>query len=188
MEGPDTRFSCRCGALTGTMAGLTPQTGTRLVCHCEDCARALRHYGIDADTQTGVDLVQTTPDRIHIETGAENLGLARLSPKGLSRWYATCCGTPIFNTLSTPGLPFSTILTDRLEGTEAIGPALARVNKPPSMGKPASERIGKIVVSMLSRAAKARLSGRWRDTPFFDATTGQPVAEPELLPRDAGRL
>ncbi len=27
----------------------------------------------------------------------------------------------------------------------------------------------------------SRLSGRWKETPFFDAVTGRPVAEPELI-------
>jgi hypothetical protein len=35
--------------------------------------------------------------------------------------------------------------------------------------------------------AKARLSGRWRDTPFFDASTLEPVVPAEILSREERR-
>jgi len=47
----------------------------------------------------GVALYQTRPDCVHIDDGAEHLACLRLSPKGLLRWYASCCDTPLANTL-----------------------------------------------------------------------------------------
>jgi hypothetical protein len=46
-----------------------------------------------------------------------HLRLMRLSEKGLLRWYAGCCDTPLFNTMATPKVPFVGVLTDRLDDT-----------------------------------------------------------------------
>jgi hypothetical protein len=51
-------------------------------------------------------LPQTSPPCLTIEQGIEHVGCIRLSPKGLLRWYATCCNTPLANMLDKPGLPF----------------------------------------------------------------------------------
>ncbi len=183
----DTGFACRCGALKGRIVGLSPRIATRVACHCDDCVRALRHYGIEADAEAGVDLVQTTPDRVKFDHGLEHLAVARLSPKGLLRWYASCCGTPIFNTLPKPDLAFSTAHTSILAGTEAIGPVTAHVNWTGPDGKSKNRNLMGAMLAAMGRAAKARLTGGWKDTPFFDMSTHAPSREPELLPREAGR-
>lgn len=183
----EARFSCRCGALTGRLVGIDPREGTHLVCHCADCARADRAFGGAGDAAQGVALWQTTPDRVVIETGAAHLRLTRLSPRGLNRWVAGCCGTPMFNTLKGPGMPFVGVLVARLDSAAALGPVIAHGFLDTPGGK--SRHKGGLTVGarFVKRALRARLSGAWRATPFFDPESGAPVAEPEILPRDAGR-
>ncbi|MBF9060453.1 hypothetical protein HKCCSP123_14815 [Rhodobacterales bacterium HKCCSP123] len=183
----EARFSCRCGALTGRLVGIDPGEGTHLVCHCADCARADRAFGGAGDREQGVALWQTTPDRVMIEIGAEHLHLARLSPSGLNRWVAGCCGTPMFNTLNGPRLPFVGVLVSRLDSAAALGPVIAHGFIETPGGKSRHKGGLSVGARLVKRALRARLSGAWRATPFFDADSGAPVAEPEILPRDAGQ-
>lgn len=181
------RFSCRCGALTGQLTGIDPDEGTHVVCHCADCARADRHFGGPGDRAAGLAIWQTTPDRVEILTGAGHLRLTRLSPKGLNRWVAGCCGTPMFNTLKGPGMPFAGVLVDCLADRAALGPVIAHGFIEAPDGK--TRHQGGLTVGwrFAKRALGARLSGAWRKTPFFGLPGGEPVAEVEILPRDAGR-
>ena len=177
--GTDIGFSCRCGALTGTLKSVDPDEGTHALCHCASCRRALDLYGIPGTRAEGVGIFQTTPDRIEIAQGAEHLGVMKLSPKGLYRWYAKCCGTPMFNTARGPTPSFVGVQTSCLSETAPLGPVLAEGfmdTKPRHIG------LARMIWRFYRRALAARLTGRWRQTPFFDAD-GAPVAEPELAPR-----
>jgi hypothetical protein len=121
-------FSCRCGGIAGRLTGVDPDKGTHVRCHCDDCRRANAHFGIPGTREAGVGLWQTTPDKVKIDKGAVNLRLMRLSPRGLLRWYAGCCDTPLFNTMATPKVPFVGVLTDRLADTAPLGPSSPRAS------------------------------------------------------------
>jgi hypothetical protein len=100
---------CQCGAIQGTLHNVSPSTTQHLTCHCDDCRTFIRHIGRADDLLTahgGITVVQTSPPCLTIEQGIEHVGCIRLSPKGLLRWYATCCNTPLANMLDKPGLPF----------------------------------------------------------------------------------
>lgn len=177
-------FSCSCGSFAGHVSAEGQKSGLRLVCHCADC-RAAELYHHQPDPVEGVDLFQTAPHAITITKGAEHLRLLRLGPKGLFRWYAGCCGTPFANTLSKPQLAFVGVRTDLFEETEALGKVKAEANIPRA-GKPSQNKgMARMVFGIFSRMITARLSGLWRQTPFFDAETGAPVAEPEVLSKEA---
>jgi hypothetical protein len=77
------------------------------MCYCVDCQAFLHHLG-RADllaAHSGTDIVQVAPRRVTFDRGAERIVGVRLSPKGLYRWYASCCRTPLGNT-RTPAFPF----------------------------------------------------------------------------------
>ena len=85
------------------------RAGTRVTCYCADCQTAARlcpEPDALLGPAGGTDIWQTTPDRLTLVRGAEHLEIRRLSPKGLCRWTATCCETPLFNTLERLGFPF----------------------------------------------------------------------------------
>jgi hypothetical protein len=107
-------FSCRCNKIHGHLTDIDPDRGTHVRCHCDDCRRANAHFGIPGSRAEGVTLWQTTPDKVKIDEGAVHMRLMRLTSKGVLRWYAGCCGTPLFNTMATPKLPFVGVLTDRV--------------------------------------------------------------------------
>src|SRR5271170_7107234 len=90
---------CRCGAVRGVMTDVSPVTGNRVICHCNDCQAFARFLGQDGvlDARGGTDIFQVAPSQIRVTEGADHLVCVRLSEKGLFRWYAGCCKTPIGN-------------------------------------------------------------------------------------------
>ncbi|WP_424984763.1 DUF6151 family protein [Microbulbifer sp. S227A] len=181
---PSTTLSCTCGKVRGRVRPATSRTGTHLICHCRDCRAVGRYLGGGDAGPDGVDLVQTSPDTIEFETGTEYLAILRLSPKGPLRWYASCCKTPMFNTLARPGLAFVTVLLDTADNPELFGPVVAQSFVPQPGGPPRHKNGGRMVFRALSRMIAARLSGRWRQTPFFDLQTGDPIAPVRVFTRD----
>ena len=184
MAARDLEFSCSCGGFAGHITEEARKSGLRLLCHCADCRAAELFHG-QADPTEGVDLFQLAPDGIVITKGAEHLRLLRLSPKGLHRWYTGCCGTPFANTLAKPQLAFAGMRSDLFADKSALGKIKAHANIPQPGKPPRSKGMFAMVFGIFSWMLAARLSGRWRQTPFFDIETGAPVAEAEIPSKEA---
>lgn len=182
---PDLKFSCRCGTVKGHMKVAAISHGLRLICHCADCRAAERYFAPQghSPSETGVDLYQTYPDLVQIDQGKEHLALLRLSPRGLMRWHASCCGTPLANTLAKPQLPFVGLCVNTLEDPAPLGRVKAEGFVPArTPGQPPKHKGGaRIVYGVLSRMITARATGRWRTSAFFDTDSGAPRAEPVIL-------
>ncbi len=178
------RFSCTCGRVCGRIDPASPRTGTHLKCHCRDCRAAERFFQQPDPGLDGVDLFQTSPDTIHVDKGQDQLAVLRLGPKGPMRWYAACCNAPLFNTLERPGLPFATALVARVEDPTALGPVVAHASFPKPGGGTYHKNGGRMVWNVMTRMLAARLSGRWRKTPFFDSETGKPNGPVRVLSRE----
>lgn len=179
----DLKFSCNCGALAGHISAEGQKSGLRLLCHCADC-RAGELYHQQPDPVDGVDLFQLAPHQITITQGAEHLRLLRLGPKGLFRWYAGCCNTPVANTLAKPKLSFAGMRSDLFDDKSALGKVQAEAHIPQAGKPPRHKGMIRMVYGLFSRMITARLSGLWRQTPFFDADSGAPVAEPKVLSKE----
>lgn len=181
------QWRCRCGTVA---AEVTLGAGDRLICYCKDCQGFARHLGAEdvLDPLGGSDIFTTLPDRVVLTRGADQLRALQMTPKGPLRWFTACCNTPFANSLTTPALPFaSLILNGRVAGA-AFGPVRMRANTAGARGAVPAGGMGKVrfVQRLLWRAVIARLSGRHRQTPFFDAE-GQPVAAVRRLSKDARR-
>src|ERR1700761_995518 len=98
---------CRCGEVRGVAADASPRTVNRVLCYCDDCQAYAHHLGRAdlLDGKGGSDIVQMAPAAISFTKGKDRIAGLRLTEKGLYRWYATCCNTPVGNTMS-PALPF----------------------------------------------------------------------------------
>lgn len=177
-------FACSCGALAGEIDPLSPSAGTHVECFCDSCRATNVYLGQPDPRPGGVDLFQITPDMIRITKGGENLAALQLTPKGPLRWYAACCNAPLFNTLRTANLPFATLMVERLEDPARVGPVRVQSFVRGKDGKQTHKGAALMVWRLLTRMGAARLSGRWKETPFFDIGTGKPVAEPKLLSRE----
>ncbi|HEX6362932.1 MAG TPA: DUF6151 family protein [Albitalea sp.] len=177
---------CLCGNVRGHV--VLPATTARAVCYCRDCrafARYLERADI-LDAQGGTDIVATPPSHVRFEHGVDALACMSLSPRGLLRWYAGCCRTPIGNTprdrrTHYVGLVSACLAAQPLE--PSFGPARVRLNTASARGPVRSSRVGTAlaVLKIMAFVLPARFTGRHRDNPFFDATSGDPIKRPEVL-------
>ena len=92
----DVPIRCGCGTLRGTARALSGGAGNRLICYCDDC-QAFAHFlgdpGRVLDPYGGSDIFQTSPARLELEAGLDQLQCVRLSAGGIYRWFAGCCRT-----------------------------------------------------------------------------------------------
>lgn len=182
-------LECRCGAVRGEVETGLPVN--RVLCYCADCqgyARFLGRADEILDDRGGSDVIQTLPRAVTITAGAEHLAAVRMTPGGPLRWYAACCKTPIGNTPASPQASFVGLLSTCLEkdgrSLDAdFGPVRMWGFTASAIGepKPAATPLWRFIVKLGGMMLKARLDGGWRRTPFFDVTSGRPVAEPRTL-------
>jgi hypothetical protein len=182
-------LECRCGQIKGNVA----EAGSvnHAICYCKDCQAFAHFLGSAAqilDPQGGSDIVQVAPKNVTFTQGLGSLACMRLTPKGLLRWYASCCRTPIGNTLATPkvsfiGLLHSCLHTGNASMTDSFGPVVARVNTASAIGdpKPRGHGLGRSLIWFIGTPLKARITGDYKRTPLFNAVTGKPVAVPHVL-------
>ena len=185
--GQDTRLSCTCGALTGTIRDVSPRNVVHARCFCADCRAAELYHGQPDPGTEGVDLTMVDPARLSIDSGHGHLAVMRLYRKGILRWYASCCGARLFNTITTARFVFVTVCTDRIERKDLLGPEIARAFVPQPDGKARNENISRLYLPMIGRTLVRAFTGRWRDNPLFDRKTGAPVAQPRVLTREDRR-
>ena len=177
------------------MTGLSPGQVNRVVCYCDDCrafARFLDTEGI-LDNAGGSEIIQLSSGRLRIDAGIGHLACVRLTRRGLARWYARCCNTPVGNTLPTGFVPFVGVVHACLDlpreepaRSDAIGPVLLRVHGRDAVGDLSGLDVHPrapitYILRCLRMLLAARLRGDQRYSPFFDAATGAPRASPRIL-------
>jgi hypothetical protein len=183
-------LQCRCGIVRGVLA-VAPASGNHCVCYCKDC-QAFAHFLGRADdmldAQGGTDIFQTSQAHLALHTGHDSVACMRLTTSGLARWYASCCNTPIGNTLATSGVPFIGLTTVFAKGAvaAALGPIRARVHVDSARdGRAAVPAGGLPMPYVLARALwlmlRWRLRGDHRRSPLFAAPGYRPIAEPRVL-------
>ncbi|WP_121063958.1 DUF6151 family protein [Chachezhania antarctica] len=178
------RFSCDCGSVRGHIARSSKPGGTHVVCHCKHCRAAALWSGAPDPDPDGVGVFQTSADRVRFTEGQDKVTAIRLTPKGPFRWIASCCSAPLFNTASDPGVPFAGLIAARADDPAMLGKVRMHIFRPQPDGSSKWGGSPAVIVSMLTGLAAVRLSGRWKDTPLFDAATRKPLATPRLLTKD----
>jgi hypothetical protein len=188
----DLALRCRCGKVRGVVLDASPRNGRHVVCYCDDCRAYARWLGTDGilDAHGGSDLYQTAPARVRIDEGTAELRCVRLSERGMLRWYAGCCRTPIGNTLTSARSPFVGLVQPILGAgrEEAIGPAAGVQARFALNGKPegAHETVSfGVIAGTIGFLLRSALTGGHRPSPFFDPATGKPLVEPEILTPEA---
>jgi hypothetical protein len=179
-------LQCRCGTVQGLVS--EPRGANRVVCYCKDC-QAFAHFlgraGEVLDERGGSDVIQVLPKNVTFTRGIESLACMRLTEKGLVRWYARCCNTPIGNTLATPKLSFVGLVHSCLAKPldDAFGPVRVWVNTGSAKGnpKPKAVGVGAMIRWFITTPLKARFNGDYKHTPFFRADTGAPIVNPRVL-------
>jgi hypothetical protein len=190
-------FQCRCGALRGEIS--RPRQGVRAVCYCGDCqtyAHLLGEPQRILDEQGGTDVVATLARNVAFTSDTQMLACLSLSPRGLLRWYARCCGTPIANTPRNWKLPYVGVVHTCLRHPDAVERSFPevqmRVNRKSAKGEvPHGTRLGGMARfgGLALQLVASRLGGGYHRTPFFDRN-GVPVTETVVAPQaevDAAR-
>jgi hypothetical protein len=182
-------LQCQCGALRGQLR--EPQVAHRGVCYCKDCRAYAAHLGVESQTHDafgGAEFVATQATYVSFSEGARYLACLSLSGKGLLRWYATCCNTPVGNTPRNWRLPYvglvHTCLRAEPGGFERSFPQLKmRLNTgsarhaPPGM---ALTTFGTLA-AFIPRLVASSISGAYKPSPFFNSPGGDPVATVRVL-------
>lgn len=181
------KLSCRCGQVQGE---IDPRRAyTRATCYCRDCRAYARWLGGEGlmDAAGGADIVPMAPDGLRFTRGAEHLACMSLSPRGLLRWYAACCRTPLGNTpndqkLFYLGVPVQCIAEPSETVDAAFGPAHRIVLNTESATGPVKSTPLAFAVGgfhIFRHILAARLRGR-RNRTFFD-DSGEPIRKPAVL-------
>jgi Family of unknown function (DUF6151) len=182
-------LQCSCGTLKGYVDTAKPVN--RAVCYCKDC-QAFAHFLGRAseilDSNGGTDVVQTLPAKVSFTQGREALACMRLSEKGLVRWYAKCCNTPIGNTAANFRLSFIGLIHNCLEAPSASLDDSFGLVRMLSFTKNAKTKIngspfGMVpgILKILAMVLRARLNGAYKRTPFFLIDSGAPIVTPKIL-------
>ncbi|PCI24166.1 hypothetical protein COB57_05650 [Candidatus Peregrinibacteria bacterium] len=180
------KLSCACGKVNGRAKNVSPSTGNRIICHCFDCqsfAKYLKKESEVLDEYLGTDIFQMPIAHVEILEGHNHLRCIQIRPKGLHRWYAQCCKTPIGNTM-TAGSPFIGVIHSFMqdEGTreENLGPVLGYMFTKKTFPASVPTKVLRTVMRIMGKLAVWKLKGLNNPSSFFLAN-GKPVSKPEVL-------
>jgi hypothetical protein len=184
-------LKCSCGKVQGVAKNLSSGQGRRIICLCEDCqafAHYLGHAESVLDQNGGTEILQILPDNLEINHGIKNLRCMRLSDKGMLRWYAGCCNTPIANTAPYSKMPYAGVVHSIMDLADdaALGPVRARIQGKFGIGKLPEGTHQKaplgLILQIMGPLIGGLLRGKHAPSPFFDRRTGKPTVEPYILP------
>ncbi|MET0591939.1 MAG: DUF6151 family protein [Polyangiaceae bacterium] len=181
-------LQCRCGEVRGKVTNASPRAVTRAICYCDDCQAYLHHLGRAdlLDSHGGTDIVQVAPSSLSFDRGGDRVVGLRLSPKGLYRWYASCCKTPMGNTVG-PALPFIGLTAQAFESAdEMFGQPLGGILGKHAVGT-APEGSTSLNFGLILHALRLmlgwKLSGKTWPHPYFDRATKSPSRPITVLTR-----
>lgn len=189
------QIQCECGQFRAEIKQFPNEMPGRLACYCDDCQIYLMHMkraDLFLDGAGGTEIAPIYPAHLTLVSGAEQLRCLRLSPRGLFRWSASCCNTPIANV--QPGFPWIgvfarpfTIKDPRLL-EKTFGPIrsgimgkFARGRRPEGVAETMSF---KAVRSVFPFLLKGFLTGKAKKSPFFKDDGKTPLKEPVILAKE----
>ncbi|MFT2110812.1 DUF6151 family protein [Marinomonas sp. 2405UD68-3] len=185
----DLILQCQCKAVKGKVHGIAPSSGNRLVCYCGSCQKFANYLHSDVlNTHGGSDVFQIAPSFLSIEEGVEHIKSLKLTDKGVCRWYAGCCNTPIGNTVNSK-VPMVGILQSFIAKNqnidEIIGVPLGNVfvkqlgtPLPSDLRGQLSEK--RVVFRMIRKILAWKIMGWGAPNLFYDAL-GKPIVKPHRV-------
>lgn len=184
-------IQCECGKFKAEIKNFPQNTAGRCVCYCDDCQTYLHFLGKAnlLDSAGGSEIIPVYPSDFKILQGQEVLSCVRLSSKGLFRWYTSCCKTPIGNVLpkfpwvGTLNRAYSIKEPNYLEKT--LGNIKSRIYGKYARGTPPKDTSQtmnfKNVKVVLPFVVKGFLTGKAKNSPFFEKDGVTPITVPKVL-------
>lgn len=179
---------CRCGQVQGEVD--TDRTYARATCYCKDCHAYARFLGTPGitDAHGGSDILAMAPAGVRFASGSDQIACMSLSEKGILRWYAACCRTPLGNTPRDAKLPYVGMSTACFAATQgAVDAAFGPRDRIVLNAGSANGQVGRTPLTfvtgglrILANIIVRRLRGEG-GAPFFDVSSGQPIRTPEVL-------
>jgi hypothetical protein len=184
---------CECSSFTAKMNNLAEATPGLIVCYCRDCQAYLKKLSRTdlLDRNGGTEILPVYPRNIEFVTGSEYLKCNLLSERGLHRWSAKCCNTPIANTKS--GFPWAGIISHCLKLSEKenestldneLGPIRCRVMAKYALRKPknASQKIHiRDFAILLPFIFLGFIKMKQKHSPFYLESSKDPLSSPIKL-------
>ncbi|WP_100636000.1 DUF6151 family protein [Marinomonas sp. ef1] len=189
---PEIDLKCACGTVKGKATTESAKMGTRITCCCDDCqafAQFLDQEDNVLDQYGGTDIFQIPVSYLTISEGKADVACIRLSSKGMYRWYAKCCNTPIGNTFGAGG-PFIGVIHSFMDNTQtrdvnlgkSRGHVLTKFAKTPVPENLKGSSLS-INLTMVTKILSWKLKGLNKPSEFFNSH-GQPICEPHILDKN----
>lgn len=175
-------FSCECGQIKGTV-DQAPDQGLHLICYCDSCRAGANRCGAGLKAGEPLALYLSQPKYYDLRQGIDHLAPFVFSPRGVTRWQASCCGVQMFSTQADPRTPIMSVPAARFETGSALGPVVCEAFVPQPNGK-AGHKGKRALARLVIRALKDRVMGHWRKTPLYDVSTRKPIASVTLVSRE----
>jgi hypothetical protein len=190
------QLQCQCGLVRAEVD--CRGTHNRLICYCTDCRAfgrfvvGLRETAANSgsdhpilDAQGGTELIQVAQSKLRFLQGEDQLLAVRLTEQGMIRWYTRCCHTPIGNTMASRGGAFIGLIHSCLTHPQLnadFGDKVAQLNTNTALGTPKPQQHGlfRVISSFLWLLISERVSGRYLQSPLFNAD-GLPRSVPRVL-------
>jgi hypothetical protein len=125
---------------------------------------------------------------VHFTAGLEVLACMSLSERGRLRWYASCCNTPVGNTPRNLKVSYVGVIHGCLEGgspsiERSFGRLRVAVNTNSARNKVESTPMASTVgmFALMMSLLVARLSGAYKNNPFFVPGTRTPIRPVRVL-------
>ena len=180
-----TTLACRCGLVRAEVD--LQHAYARATCYCTDCRAFARFLGTPdgaLDANGGTEILAILPAAVRFTSGTERIACMSLSPRGLLRWYADCCRSPIGNTPRDRKTAYVGLVTAVLPSLDAsLAPSKIALNTDAALGpvKPTPLATVGGVLRIMRHVIAARIRKTYRTNPFFTSDSGLPVVAPHVL-------
>jgi hypothetical protein len=189
----EVNLKCACGTVKGKTSAVSSKIGTRITCCCDDCqafSQFLGQEGNVLDQYGGTDIFQIPVSFLTITEGKSEIACIRLSPKGMHRWYAKCCNTPIGNTFGAGG-PFIGVIHSFMDKSEmsevdlgkSRGHILTKFAKTPVPENLKGSSLS-INFRVVAKILSWKLKGLNKPSEFFN-NNAEPICQPQILDKKA---
>ncbi|MCB0369094.1 MAG: hypothetical protein KDD45_06480 [Bdellovibrionales bacterium] len=184
------QIQCDCGNFRAELTGLSKNTPGRLACYCDDCqsfAKKINREDI-LDSFGGTEIIPVYPCEFKFIQGQEHLKCNLLTNKGLTRWTAECCNSPIANI--RPKFPWVGVYHTAYTAHDAkflssLGMIRSRIMGKYKKGHPPFEISDKLRLKDVLVVAPFLLKGfllkKYKQSPFFKQDGHTPIMVPVKL-------